>query len=517
MSESRSISITYAIPGVNPRKFVDEFVTIHLMYGKRMGHENAFVDLRRLADWFSSCSSLPQRTVSIERMVVRLGATCVPLLGREVCSPDPKRREAARIALAQLATRSETRARVLAELRRIASSNASDEGKVCALGLLAELGERAAARFTDPSAIQRRSAIALAAQLDNAADVAAAADMMMHQLGDDEIVHLIEVMVEASSGAAYHLAAELCARLDLAADTRERIADLALGQVAPLPVTDAGSRAPRPTHCAVLVDATGRAVVVASRKVSGERRWRRWAVLIGPSGAIDDCIHEELTGPDGDHAPLVASLVADGYQVVSTDLERARGLVAAAARQASEQPDALTSAYYLGRDLLDLGEAHLGGRVHAHPTSTTLGRAVELIADGDIPRAQVLLARCTESADVAAATAACLIAQQRFSDALAHLTRAVELEPEFPLHHWNLAAALHQLGDASGCYQALRRFIQTSSNPTGLYADPDQPSRVALASRLMSELERTARLAGTRLQRPRRKRRAPKRAAATKS
>src|SRR5690606_35791952 len=83
MSESRSISITYAIPGVNPRKFVDEFVTIHLMYGKRMGHENAFVDLRRLADWFSSCSSLPQRTVSIERMVVRLGATCVPLLGRE--------------------------------------------------------------------------------------------------------------------------------------------------------------------------------------------------------------------------------------------------------------------------------------------------------------------------------------------------------------------------------------------------------------------------------------------------
>lgn len=486
------------------------------MYGKRMGHENTFVDLRRLADWFSSCSSQGPRAVSIERMVVRLGTACVPLLGRELCSPDPNRREAARVALARLAIRSETRARVLVELRRIASGDASDDGKVCALGLLAELGERAAARFTDPSAIQRRSAIALAAQLDNAADVAAAADMMIQQLGDDEIVHLIEVMLEASSGAAYHLAAELCARLDLAAETRERIADLALGQVAPLPVADA--RAPRPTHCAVLADATGRVVVVASRKVSGERRWRRWAVLIGPSGAIDDCIHEETTGADGDHAPLVAKLVADGYQVVSTDLERARGLVAAAARQSGEQPDALTSAYYLGRDLLDLGEAHLGGRVHAHPTSTTLGRAVELIADGDIPRAQVLLARCPESADVAAATAACLIAQQRFADAVAHLSRAIELEPEFPLHHWNLAAVLHELGDASGCYQALSRFLDTSSTPTGLYADPDQPSRVALATRLMSELERTARLTGTPLQqRPRRKRRAPKRAAATKS
>jgi hypothetical protein len=513
MSESRSISITYAIPGVNLRKFIDEFVTIHLMYGHQMASETTFVDLRRLADWFSSLPSQPHRTLSIERIVVRLGVTSVPLLGREVCSANPRRREAARVALAQLATNPATRSRVLAELRRIAGSEASDEGKVCALGLLAELGERAAARFADPSAIQRRSAIALAAQLDNAADVAAAADMMIHQMGTDEIVHLIEVMVEASAGAAYHLASELCARLDLAADTRDRIADLALGQVAPLPVTEAGTRAQRPTHSAVLVDATGRAVVVASRKISGERRWRRWAVLIGTTGAIDDCIHEELTGPDGDHAPLVASLVADGYHVATTDLERARGLVAAAARHASEQPDALTSAYYLGRDLLDLGEVHLGGRAHAHPTSNTLGRAVELIADNDVPRAQVLLARCADSADVAAATAACLITQQRFTDALAHMARAIELEPDFPLHHWNLAAVLHQLGDGNACYHALRRFLATSSNPTGLFADPDQPSRVALASRMIAELERTARLSGTRLQRPRRKRRTPKRAA----
>lgn len=481
-----------------------------------MGAESAFVDLRRLADWFSSLTRQPQRTLSIERVVVRLGATCVPMLGREVCSADPTRREAARVALAQLATKTPARPRVLAELRKIASSDASDEGKVCALGLLAELGERGAARFTDPTAIQRRSAMALAAQLDNAAAVAAAADMMIHKLGVDEIVHMIDVMREASPGAAYHLAVELCARLDLDADTRDRIADLALGGTAPLPVTESTARTARPTHVAVLVDATGRAVVVASRKINGERRWRRWAVLIGPSGAIDDCIHEEMTGSDGDHAPLVASLVADGYHVVTTDLERARGLVTAAARHASERPDALTSAYYLGRDLLDLGEAHLGGRVHAHPTSNTLGRAVELIADNDIPRAQVLLARCADGADVAAASAACLVAQHKLADALPHLARAIELEPDFPLHHWNLAAVLHQLGDGPACYQALRRFLATSSNPSGLFADPDQPARVGLATRMIADLERTARLAGERLQRPRRKRRAaraPKRAA----
>src|SRR5687768_16881873 len=159
---------------------------------------NAFVDLRRLADWFASLSSASrqaQGAVSVERIVCRLGAICVPLLGREACSPDPRRRDAARIALHQLATKTPARERVIEELRSIARSNTSDEGKLCALGLLAELGERAAARFTDAPSIQRRSALALAAQLDNTADVAAAADMMIHQLADDEMVQLIEVMV----------------------------------------------------------------------------------------------------------------------------------------------------------------------------------------------------------------------------------------------------------------------------------------------------------------------------------
>ena len=46
----------------------------------------------------------------------------------------------------------------------------------------------------------------------------------------------------------------------------------------------------------------------------------------------------------------------------------------------------------------------------------------------------------------------------------------------------------------TACYQALRRFVATSAAPTGLAGDPDRPARVAQASRLMAELERTARL-----------------------
>lgn len=484
--------------------------------------ETAFVDLRRLADWFASlrlpvaAAAAPPRPspALIERVVRRLGTRCVPLLLRELVSSNAAHREAARDGLAVLASDLESRARVLTELRKIAAdTNVCDEGKVAALGILAEHGERVAARFADANAMQRRSALALASQLDSEADRAAAADMMIHQLSATEIAHLIEVMVEASPGGAYHLAVELCARLDLDAATRERIAELALGGSTPLSCVRG---AQRPTQVAVLADSTSqRVVVVASRKVAGERRWRRWAVLVAGNGAIDDCIHEDRSS-DSDNAPLLARLVADGYAVASTELERARGIVAAAARQTVATMDAhdhhvgstrLSSAYYLGRDLLDLGEAHLGGRVHAHPTSTTLGRAVELIADGDLPRAQVLLARCEESADWCAATGAVRVAQQRFADALPHFTRAAQLEPEFPLHHWNVGCVLHHLGDTTGCYAALRRFLATSELPSGLYADPDQASRVGLASKLIAELERSARLTGTNLTPTRRKRR----------
>ena len=487
-----------------------------------MGIDTAFGDLQRLAQWFEGPSGI--RTAAkgavsplrIERLVHRLGGTCVPLLGRELCHADPRRRDCARAALAHLAT-TDARPRVIGELRRIAASAAADDGKVCALGLLAELGEKGTASFADPHAIQRRSALALAAQLDTQADVAAAADLMIRQLAPEDRLQLLTVMAQSAAPAAQRLAAELCVRLDLPGDHRERINEIVFG--ADCDATEAveapAARPQRPTHVAILVDAAARLVVVASRKLAGERRWRRFAVLIHRDGHIDDCLHEDAAD---DHAPLIANLVADGYRVASNDLERARGIVAAAARQTvasvsstwpADEPARLTSAYYLGRDLLDLGDAHLGGRAHAHPTSSTLGRAVELIADGEPARAQLLLARCKDSADAVAAHAAALVAQAKLAEALPLLQRACELEASFALHHWNLASVLHQLADRDACLVALRRFLATSSTPSGLMADPDQPARVGLAHRMVAELQRTARLYRT----PRRKRRATRRRA----
>ncbi|MEO6774671.1 MAG: hypothetical protein ABI467_16975 [Kofleriaceae bacterium] len=438
----------------------------------------------------------------------------VPLLGRELCAPQQARRDAARTALAQLAnTQRGVRPRVIAALREITNGAAPDHGKVCALGLLGELGERGAARFHDPDKIQRSSAINLAAQLETAADVAAAADLMVGKLAPDDMVSLLAIMAEAAPARAQDLAHELCARLDLTAELRERIADVALLHPV-LAVAPESPREPRriarPTHVTVLVDGAARVVVVATRKISGERRWRRWAVLISGDGRIDDCLHEEHASDEPD--VLISNLCADGYRVASREPLRAKELVAAAARvtgalaarSADQAAQRLPSAYYLGRDLLDLGEAHLA-RARPNPTAATVGRAVELIADGEVPRARLLLARCEPSADVAAATAACHLAQDRAADASACLLRAIELEPGWPLHHWNLAAALHRVDDRAGSYQALKRFVATSAEPTALLGDPDQPERVALAHKLLVELERTARLAGVSLKKRKRK------------
>ena len=89
-----------------------------------------------------------------------------------------------------------------------------------------------AARFADPRAIQRRSAIALAAQLGTPADIAAAADLMVRQLAEAEIA-LLAVMTDAVPEGAHALATELCVRLDVALELRERIADLLAPQLPP--------------------------------------------------------------------------------------------------------------------------------------------------------------------------------------------------------------------------------------------------------------------------------------------
>jgi len=468
-----------------------------------MPREARFLDLRRVADWLGlSASEASRRGESIERVIRRLGSTCVPLLGRTLRVAGDRGRAVAREGLELVASLDDAaRARVVAELKDIAGGAATDDGKLSAIGLLADLGasirstgSTGIVRFADPAAVQRRSATALAAQLDTAADLAKAADLMIRELAVADAAHMLHVLADVAPGVAASLAHELRARLDLPDELRDALPAPAVAMPA-LPRT-------RPAHALVLVDPASRIVVIATRKHTGARRWRRWAVLIAPTGRIDDCLHEEDARDDAES--LVAGLIEDGYRVASRDHDDARDAVAAAAKLSA---DALTPAYYLGRDLLDLAGEHLA-------TPAPLDRAIELLAAGDPAAASALLAELAprtisrgdrllgdDAADIAAATAACLLAQDRAGQALDSLARAIALEPEWPLHHWNLAVALHRTGDLAGCFDALTRFVATSRAPTGLAADPDQPERIACAEHLLGELERTSRLRGIRLRR----------------
>jgi hypothetical protein len=484
-------------------------------------YEAAFRDLRRLADWFAA-GPRPSGC-DVERLVERLGTTALPLLCRELGSADPRRRDAAREALAQVAAiEAAARARVCAELHAITSGSGPDEAKVVALGLLSELGEHTDVRFADPAAIRVRSALALAAHLETAADVAGAADLMVHQLEAADILQMLEVMADTAPDAAHRLATELALRLDLAAELRDRVAQLAAaiaitGGSAPVDLgterrdpIDEPSRSALGTRAAVLVDAAARRVVIASRPLAGRRGWRRWAVLIGSGGRIEDCLHEDDAGPYGDTAALRAELCADGYRVASLEADDAHQVVAAAARLTAAATRALPAAYYLGRDLLDLGDAHITPRPRPRgagdPGPAVLTRAIELIAAGEPARAAALLERCEpDHPDVAAALATALLVQRRPAEALVALGRALQAEPDWPLHHWNLAVALHQLGDDPGCYHALRQFVATSAIPSGLAGDPEQPARLARAQRRIAELERAAWRSGRPLSRPSRR------------
>lgn len=450
-----------------------------------------------------------QRERVIAQLATKLGTTAVPLLGRILASGEIHAREAARGALGQLANELHTRTRVISELRAITlDAKHSDDAKVCALGLLSELGEHGAARFTDPVAIQRRSALALAAQLETPMDVANAADMMVRQLADRDVVQMLEVLLEVAPAAALRLSHELGVRLDIDPEQRAKIAAIVMPGRLQGAVPTTSDHRTRPTHVAVLVDADARIIVVATAKVNGEKRWRRWAVLIGGSGCIDDCLHEDATRDTSldPTASLVANLCADGYRVASSELDHARTLVATAARRSVRAATseggpnrALASSYYLGRDLLDLADEHVV--VDRVATPAPLSRALDLLAAGDFAEARSLLENCGPGAqandgwiaDWAGALGACYLALGDATAAVAPLERAIAAEP-WPLHYWNLATALHLLGDSRGCHTALRRFVATSAHRTSLSDDPEQLHRLAHAERMVAELARIARL-----------------------
>lgn len=447
------------------------------------------------------------RTPTEERVLLdlarTLGATAVPLCARALAgAADPERRAWAVALLRALAEAVADRVR--AALGEVTAGAAGDDAKLAALGLLAELGdETATARFVDPARVHQQSLLRFATQLDSAADVASAAELLVSRLPGDELVQFVEAFAEASPDGARRLADELCARVELDVATRSELLRIA----APLRLScppPAARPLGRPALLAGLRHPDGRTVVAVARRspppsgVPTRRRWRFLCVLCDPAGTITTAHYRDDATLASLREDVVTPLEAAGYERFTISAPAARRLVGTAARRTVGGGGALPSAYYLGRDLLGITDGHVVNGKAGEPAAL-LGRAVDLLAAGDSLRARPLLehyvAGAPDDAEAVSSLGLCLLAQDELATALRQLERAARLEPAWPLHHWNVAAAAHRAGELRACARALREFLARADDPVAASIDPGHGRRVSIARRFVADHARLERAA----------------------
>lgn len=461
------------------------------------GISGSWAGLHRLRASFDKPRTRAEERVLLDDARI-LGATAVPLCARELASTTSVEHRAWAVTL--LRALAETSGdRVRAALREVAAGTAADDAKLAALGLLAELGdETATASFADPARIHQQSLLRFAGQLDTAADVASAADLLVSRLEPEEIVEFIESFADASPDGARRLADELCARVDLDVAARSEIVRVAapLRLTCPPPVARPLGR---PALLVGLRHRDGRIVVAVARRSpptgAGDarattRRWRFLCVLCDAAGSIADVHYRDDATLAVLREEVVGPLEAAGYDRFTVTGAAARRMVGAAARRTVSSGRTLPSAYYLGRDLLGITDGHVvNGR--AGEPAALLGRAVDLLAAGESVRARPLLEHCVavapDDAEAASSLGLCLLAQGDLVAAVRHLQRAAWLEPAWPLHHWNVAAAAHRAGDLAICAESLRAFLDRADDPLAGAVDPGHVRRVSLARRFIAD------------------------------
>lgn len=386
---------------------------------------NSFSKLRELANQLAGLvaatgdgslagPTLPDRKIATsnstagQRRIVTaalaLGTVAVPMLVRRFTHDVAARPacQAALLAIAELAPADHRR--VVAELRKSLLGLVEDTARVATLALLHQLGSaEPGAQFVDPVQVQRDAARALAKQLTSPADIARAASLMITQLPVVELLAMVELVVADAPDCGAWLTDELLARLDLDADIRAELRRIAAGVrvAAPEMPQHVGESSlvtlEHPSGAVVIVAEAGPALPVDLR--------RAIAFLVDASGLLVNATYQE-PATRGTTADWMRGLVADGYRETAMERVTARGVVVAAARRAAAHHAELPTAYYLGRDLLQLGNTHLGVRADQEIDSTwsvAAGYGVDLLAAGEVTGAFALLAQCVARDAVQAA------------------------------------------------------------------------------------------------------------------
>lgn len=438
------------------------------------GPAGGFLALRDLADSFGEARS-ERRKRDLRALAASLGSVAIPLCLRQLDGPDADHRVWAAELLQSIAVADDgaQRGRVVGELHRLAAERAlTDDVKVSVLSLLADL-------------------------LTCRPDIAFAADLLVTQLDPEALIDFVDGLIQTAPARASHLIDELLVRTDLEPALRGELVRIA----APLSLIESEPLAEEPRRRARIVclrHPGGRLVVLATRRAHPGST--RCLVLLVDDGELIDGLYRDDAAPPAIDAELVAPLLADGFVPVAERAAAVRELLVAAARTTIAAGDELPSAYFLGRDLLDLGDAHQPDRWQPDAATTLLGRATDLLAAGEAERARPLLERCADLApddpDAASSLGLCLLASGDLEGARRQLERAARLEPAWPIHVWNLAAIAHRQGRIDACYVAMRRFLVLSRTPRGLAGDADQAARVELAERFVVDHERLCRLQG---------------------
>jgi hypothetical protein len=404
----------------------------------------------------------------------------------------------------------------MSELRRLAASDVEDQTKVASLELIRRAGDTSpiAAEFSNPEQISRNAAKAFASQLDCAAEIARAAQCMMDQLAEPELLAMLELMMEELPSAALQLCEEFSSRLDLSLALRSDISRL----VTVISLGHAPNQSPiqnlikasdllvatqdaHPPRCWRVKSSAASAQVAWHYFVQSAKQQRQVQFVVDSRGLLVSTVYQRSghDNPSQHHGndsglSLVSDVDAVGYESLSFD--KARELVAMAARTAVGMGVSLTPEYYLARDLLMLSRLHRSDLTQQSAHASVAGHAVDLLACGENLQAYDLLSRylaqhpaaATQNAEFAIALGMSCFALEKYAQAQSFLGAACRLPTEpnrecEPDHLWNWACAAERNADVAAMNTALSRFIDSANHNSNIAMQHTQ--RVTLAKAML--------------------------------
>lgn len=172
---------------------------------------------------------------------------------------------------------------------------------------------------------------------------------------------------------------------------------------------------------------------------------------------------------------LIVSQIPEGeLPQIATELARhrdprGRALIERLAVQVSLLPETRTEIRQI-LALLD-GDSSPEEDEARRPTRASLERALDDLEAGKTQRArrtlEKLAQRSPDRAEIRSALGVCLLELEVLDGAIVHLAAAAELEPDEPLHRWNVASAMKSADRVGGCYLALRRYLASDDRSDG--------------------------------------------------